>query len=483
MKKIRIWLIALTVVNLCTISWLLLNPVRTPHWIPSIKAESEVESPLLAVQDQFNRVSAEVLPSIVEINVETFLNKESGEPVPWEDFFDLPQGEDTPPQDIPSYGLGSGIIVRKIDNTYYVLSNYHVTGEALELGVTLLNGDFYEGAIVGTDERKDLALVSFESEDDLPIAKLADSDDLRVGDWVLAMGSPLGYKSSVTFGIISALGRTESPDGNINDFIQTDAAINQGNSGGALVNIHGEVIGVNTWISTSTGGNMGLAFSIPINNAKKNIDDFIEFGEIQYGWLGVSIGDVNEYLSDDLQLMEYQGVLVFQTFQDSPAAKAGIEPGDLILSLNGEEAVNRKRLTYRIGELYPGEKAVFEVYREGRILSLTANITRRASENSLGQLSSLAWPGITLLPLNQRVKDALELDADISGVMVDQIYPQTPFQQSGIKSGDVIIQLGQKDIQNMADFYSSLRNQGQVFEVKVNRLDDDQEVTLLVERK
>lgn len=478
MKKSRIFIILISLLNLS----LLLFLVTRFSMIPAVKAESGQEDPFFTVQDRFNRVSAEVLPSIVEIDVESFQSKDDSGPIPWEDFFDLPENQEPDEKDFRTYGLGSGILVRQEGNTYYSLTNYHVTGDAAELTVSLEDGRVFEGTLIGTDERKDLALVSFESEASLPIAQLGDSDELRVGDWVLAMGSPLGYKSSVTFGIISALGRMDSPDGNINDFIQTDAAINQGNSGGALVSMQGEIVGINTWISTSTGGNMGLAFSIPINNAKKNIDDFIQFGSIQYGWLGVSIGDLNDFIIDDYRHFQTKGVLVYQVFSNSPAEKAGIEPGDLILSINGLEAVSRKALTFMIGELYPGDIAEFEVYRDSTVQTFKAEIEKRGDENSLGQLSPQAWPGITLLPLNEKVQEALDLQVSLSGVMVDQVFPQTAFQKAGVLSGDVLKSINNEEILSLDDFYRLLRTKGPIIELKLERLDEGKEYTYLIER-
>lgn len=478
MKKSKIFVIFVSLLNLS----LLLFLTTRFTMLPRVKAESSGEDPFYAVQDRFNKVSAEVLPSIVEIDVESFQSKDDTGPIPWEDFFDLPEGEAPEDKDFRTYGLGSGILVRQDGNLYYALTNYHVTGDAAELSVSLEDGRVFEGNLIGTDERKDLALVSFISEEPLPIARLGDSDKLRVGDWVLAMGSPLGYKSSVTFGIISALGRMDSPDGNINDFIQTDAAINQGNSGGALVSMQGEIVGINTWISTSTGGNMGLGFSIPINNAKKNIEDFIQYGSIQYGWLGVSIGDLNDFIAEEYHFDGINGVLVYQVFSHSPAEAAGIEPGDLIISINGNEAISRKALTYMIGELYPGEIADFEVYRDGIIQTFRAEIEKRGDENSLGQLSPQAWPGISLLPLNKKVQEALDLEGDLIGVMVDQVFPQTAFQKAGVLSGDIIKSVNNEEVQTMNDFYQLIRTKGPIIEVIVERLDEGQIYTYLIER-
>jgi S1-C subfamily serine protease len=291
-----------------------------------------------SLQNAFRAVADKVTPSVMEVqtvSVTTMSNNFSG--TPWEYFFG-PQGKGGD-QEYETEGLGSGIIVRKDGNTYYVLTNYHVIEDVTEVTLVSSSGDEYSAEIVGSDSRKDLALLSFETTDAYPVAVLGDSDTVKVGDFAIAVGNPLGYMFSVTQGIVSAVGRTGGPAGNINDFIQTDAAINQGNSGGPLVNIKGEVIGINTWIASngSSAGNLGLGFAIPINNAKSTIDDLIEDGTIQSGWLGVSLTDPGRDDLAALGLTGKKGALAINVFIDSPAYKAGIRPGDFITALNGKE--------------------------------------------------------------------------------------------------------------------------------------------------
>ncbi|MDA3850943.1 MAG: Do family serine endopeptidase [Spirochaetaceae bacterium] len=440
--------------------------------LPKIKAQIPENDHFQDFQDHFNLVSAEVLPAVVEINVESLKSGQGNQPIPWEDFFDLPDQEEDTPEENRTYGLGSGIIVRKQDDGYYILTNEHVVGESPKMNVTLTDGREYEGSLVGSDGRKDLAMVFIQTDDDLTVASLGDSNVLRVGDWVLAMGSPLGYKASVSAGIVSALGRMDSPEGNINDFIQTDAAINQGNSGGALVNMHGEVVGINSWISTSTGGNIGLGFSIPINNAKKNIDDFINYGEIYYGWLGVSIGDLASYMEDEIDTQGFTGAFVYQVFSHSPAWKAGIEPGDYIISINGEEVIGRKQLTFMIGELYPGDNADFQIIRDGQLLQVSALVERRVDEDQLGQINPQAWPGINLLPFNEEIQQSLNLSDLAEGPLVDQVYPQTLFQIAGILPGDQILKINGDVILGLQDFYRSIRNNKELLELEIQRGDE-----------
>ena len=266
-----------------------------------------------AFQDVNRYVSDLVLQSVVEVDVEETKTRNVS-PIPFF-FFGTPDDEDGPFQrEYKSQGLGSGVIVLKEKNTYYVLTNNHVAGSASKITVKLNDSREFECKLIGHDERKDIALISFESKDDIPVARLGDSDKVRTGDFCFAMGAPLGYSQSVTSGIVSATGRSGSGIGNISDFIQTDASINQGNSGGPLVNIYGEVIGINTWIASSSGGSVGIGFAIPINNIKKAISDFVSTGKVSYGWLGVSLVEADKDFLNELGISGKQGALVSQIF-------------------------------------------------------------------------------------------------------------------------------------------------------------------------
>ena len=259
-----------------------------------------------ALQNSFRSISNTMLPAVVEVDVtetKTYTSPFGGMTNPFEFFFGNGNSDDSNnknnQREYESKGLGSGVIVRKTGDTFYVLTNNHVAGSATKISIKLNDGREFEGKLVGTDSRIDVALVSFESKDStIPVAKLGDSDKVQPGDICLAFGAPLGYSQSVTQGIVSAVGRNESQMSSISDYIQTDAAINQGNSGGPLVNTYGEVIGINTWIASQSGGSQGLGFAIPINNIKSSIDSFIKNGKVIYGWVGVSLVDIsNKYNS------------------------------------------------------------------------------------------------------------------------------------------------------------------------------------------
>ncbi|MEW5814884.1 MAG: trypsin-like peptidase domain-containing protein, partial [Spirochaetota bacterium] len=249
------------------------------------------------LQNSFREIAAKVLPVVVEVDVVDVLKQNAPQfSSPFDFFFSPRQDENQNPQEreYKRYGLGSGVMIRKIGDKVYVLTNNHVVGQAEEIKVKLEDRRQFKAKIVGKDEKKDLALIVFETKENVPIAEMGDSSRLKVGDWVLAVGNPLGFESTVTAGIVSAVGRKSQLGSDVatfTDYIQTDAAINQGNSGGALVNLAGQVVGLNTWIASPSGGSIGIGFAIPINNAKKAIEDFISQGRIEYGWLGINIGD------------------------------------------------------------------------------------------------------------------------------------------------------------------------------------------------
>jgi len=417
----------------------------------------QVEVDIESLQGSFRDVVSKTLPSIVQVDVVQIVSQQApSQNFPFDYFFGPQQPEEREEQ-----GLGSGVIVRRDGNTYYVLTNAHVAGEAEEIRITLNDDREYDGDLVGADARRDLALVSFESrERDIQIAQLGNSDTLQVGDWVLAMGSPFGFDSTVTAGIVSALGRTGGPAGNISRFIQTDAAINPGNSGGPLVNLAGKVVGINTWIASSAGGNVGLGFSIPINSAKKVIDDLITEGEVVYGWLGVSIGatDINDELAETMEIDDRNGSFIYSVFADSPADDAGILPGDFIIKIDDEPIDDNNELLNIIGDLLVGSEIDMELIRQGQSMTVQATITKRTEDVDYSDL----WPGITVFPITEEIREGIELDEDIDGVAVLRAEQETPTAVAGIRGGDIITQINGQDIDGVMDFYEVLSRDDEV---------------------
>jgi len=416
-----------------------------------------------ALQTTFHAVSEKMLPSVVELKTVSVRRQQAPNfnGIPWEFFFGpRDRGEQNDRErEYRSQGLGSGIIVRQKDGLYYALTNNHVVDEANEITVAMKDGKEYPAQLVGKDERKDLALVSFKTNDHYPLAALGDSDSVVVGDWAIAIGNPLGeqFSFSVTMGIVSAVGRTGGPGGNINDFIQTDAPINQGNSGGPLVNIKGEVIGINTWIASnqSGGGNVGLGFAIPINNVKRSIDEFIETGTTRYGWLGVSLMEPSRETIAGLGLENKRGALAVQVFLGSPADKGGIKPGDFITHVNGKEARGVQQLQMIVGDLRPGDNAAFTVIRDKQTKEIKVRIETRTDQ--VASDNKKLWPGLVVVPLNDQIRQNLELDKDAKGLFTAQVTPGSPADIIGIKQGDRITSVNGVNVNDIATFYKVLR--------------------------
>ena len=425
-----------------------------------------------SLQRSFREVAAFTLPSIVQIDVEEVQQQGPGDQFssPWFDFFMEEPDTDVPQErEFRSQGLGSGIVVERVGGTYYVLTNNHVIGNADAITVRLDSLDEYPAQVVGRDTRKDLAMVSFESEETIPLARLGDSDVLQVGDWVLALGSPYGFQSTVTAGIVSALGRRGGPSGNISDFIQTDAAINRGNSGGALVNLNGEVVGINTWITTQTGGSVGLGFSIPINNVARVIDDFIETGAVQYGWLGVIIRSLDDDLRDSLRIPSRDGAFVHHIFLDSPAAKGGLMPGDTVVAIDGVPIKTSDELVLMVGE-FPVEQVVtFDLLRGGEREVVSVEIGQRESEAAIANLNTRLWPGFTVYPLTDELRLDSEIPADLGGLVVSNVEPRSPGALSEARVGDVITHVDGRPVADLLDFYQLLNAGGESIDLTVSR--------------
>ena len=427
---------------------------------PAVSMPQDALAVVEALQSAFRSVSAEVLPSVVEIDVVETKTVEMGNFMngfPFNYFFDFGNESNGGTQEYKQTGLGSGVIVRKDKNTYYVLTNHHVAGSATEITVKLHDLREFTGTLVGSDDRKDIALVSFECSEDLPVAKLGDSDLVQIGDICFAMGTPMGYASSVTQGIVSATGRTGSSIGNISDFIQTDAAINQGNSGGPLVNIYGEIIGINTWIASSSGGSQGLGFSIPINNIKKAIDAFIQDGKVTYGWMGVSLVEITDEYKKALGVEGQKGAFASQVFIDSPAYKGGLKPGDFVIGLNGKVVKDVDQLVRDVGDLTVGEAAIFEVIRDGKNIELTCIIESR-TQDVLND-SAKQWPGFVALPLTDDIRKELNVGDKINGVVVSNVQAKSPAAALSLQTGDVITAVNDIAISGIEDFYSVLADE------------------------
>ena len=425
--------------------------------VPAASIPQESLKVLEAMQNVFRSISSEVLPSVVEIDV-TEKKTRPANPfgnIPFFNFgpFDDDGGKE---QEYESKGLGSGVIIRRNGKTVYVLTNNHVAGSASKITVNMNDGRSFEAKLVGSDARMDIALISFETDDkSIKVATLGDSDKVQTGDICFAMGAPLGYSQSVTEGIVSATGRSGGAIGNINDFIQTDTAINQGNSGGPLLNIYGEVIGINTWIASSSGGSQGLGFAIPINNIKHAIDEFISNGKITYGWLGVSLIDIHDDYKESLGVKGKDGAFASQIFTDSPARKGGLQAGDFIIELNGNKVKTVDQLVRNVGNLPAGVEANFKVIRNGKEIAVKVKIEER-KENA-GTDNAKLWPGFVPVPLNDDVRKQLKMeDEKVKGVVISNVQPKSPAASLRLQDGDVITAVNGKSVSSLADLYEAL---------------------------
>ncbi|MDH4557031.1 DegQ family serine endoprotease [Pseudomonas sp. BN417] len=346
--------------------------------------------------------------------------------------------------------LGSGFIISKDG---YVLTNNHVVADADEIIVRLSDRSELEAKLIGADPRTDVALLKVEGKD-LPIVKIGKSDELKVGSWVLAIGSPFGFDHSVTAGIVSAKGRS-LPNENYVPFIQTDVAINPGNSGGPLFNLDGEVIGINSQIFTRSGGFMGLSFAIPIDVAMSVADQLKAEGKVSRGWLGVVIQEVNKDLAESFGLDKPAGALVAQVLEGGPAAKGGLQVGDVILSMNGQPIVLSADLPHLVGALKPGSKIDLDVVRGGTRKTLTMAIgalpeegEEMAAAGAAGVERSSNRLGVSVVELTDEQKKGL----DIQGGVVIKDVLEGPAAMMGLRPGDVITHLNNQAISSAKTF-------------------------------
>lgn len=422
-------------------------------------AQSTWNNQVLALQQAFRDVSQSTLPVVVEINAVVVSEQQNNSSQGFEFFFGFPfnrQDEEGNPILRSQQQMGSGIIVRQNGNDVYIVTNNHVVEGATELSITMQNGNTYDAVLVGNDPRKDVALLKIESSNQVAVAVLGNSDEMMVGDFVLAIGNPYGFASTVTSGIISAKGRTESPVSNgervITDFIQTDAAINQGNSGGALVNLRGEVIGMNTWIASRNGGSVGLGFSIPINNIKDSIDSIIEIGRVSYGWLGINIVTPNETLDEQMDLDSREGAFVLSVYEDSPAMASDIFPGDLIYEVNGVTITSSDELVRSVARYSPGTSVTIKILRDGTFI--TKSIVLTEMDLGSGSNKKTLWPGFSVVPLTRELKEQLGLSRfSNNDLIIGSVMPDSEAEILGLQIGDVIKSINRRNVRSMQDFY------------------------------
>ena len=370
-------------------------------------------------------------------------------------FFGKPGRNPNQAQQRPFRGLGSGVIIDA--NEGYIVTNNHVVEKADEIIITLKDGRQIEAKKIGSDSDSDIALLQVEA-DNLTEIKISDSDKLRVGDFAVAIGSPFGLGQTVTSGIVSALGRSGLDIENYEDFIQTDAAINSGNSGGALVNLRGELIGINTAILGPNGGNVGIGFAIPSNMMHNLAKQIIEFGEVHRGVLGVSGRSVNGEIAKAMELETNQGGFIEQVMPDSAAEEAGIKPGDVIIKVNGKKVKSFNELRGKIGSIGAEKEVDLTIIRNGDEKQFTVKLKKTQASNVAAANIHRMFEGAKL-----------ENKANNKGVNIVEVAEGSPAQMIGLKSGDLITAINRTRINNIADLRSYLKDRKGVFALNIIR--------------
>jgi serine protease Do len=420
-----------------------------------------------SLEEAFIKVAEEVGPAVVSISTErvtkirdSIYESPFGRDELFDRFFRDFFGE-IPEREFTQRGLGSGAI---IDKSGYILTNEHVIREADKITVTLTDGREFDGKIRGKDERSDMAIIKIEA-DDLPVVRLGDSDKARIGQWAIAIGNPFGYavqssEPTLTVGVVSALNRSlPVAVGRGRDYsglIQTDAAINPGNSGGPLVNIKGEMIGINVAIFSTTGGYQGVGFAIPVNAAKEILNTLIEGKRVLYGWLGVSVQDIDDALAEYFDLPDKEGVIIAKILPESPAQKSGLKEGDIIRGFDGKPVKDLKSLLHIVSRTEIGKDVIVRVVREKQEIPVSVEIGERPSgieDIEENHVSKKTWRGLEVTDITPDIARRYRIDY-ITGVIVINVESSSPAYKAGIESGDIIYMINDKPVGNIGEFHA-----------------------------
>ena len=451
--------------------------------MPEVSTESPASVPFAERPQSFADLADRLLPAVV--NISTTQTVERGDmPAPdipqfppgspFRDFFDEFFNEREGPGGVPrrATSLGSGFI---ISEDGFVVTNFHVIQGADEITVLLQDETILPAEVIGTDDRTDLALLRVESDRPLPAVPWGDSETMRVGDWVIAIGNPFGLGGSVTAGIISARAR-DIRSGPYDDFIQTDASINRGNSGGPMFNLDGEVIGINTAIFSPTGGSVGVGFAIPSSLAQGVVEQLMEFGRTRRGWLGVRIQTVTEEIAESLGLEQASGALVASVTPTGPAEDAGIVAGDVILSFNDRDVEEMRRLPRLVAETPVGSTVEIVVWRRGERQTLSVELGELEPAEEEGLLAALPGEGpveddldktqdeeletlgFTLSAVTPELRSQYDLPSRSTGVLITRVLPGTPAEEKGLRPGEIIVEVGQEPVESPADVTQQIRD-------------------------
>jgi len=426
---------------------------------PEIQTASAVST--VAVPGSFSDLAERVKPAVVNISTTKIYKGRSGSVSPFgrlpfgspfrDDFFERFFG-DIPQREFKQRSLGSGFL---ISSDGYIFTNNHVVEQTDKILVKVSDGKEYEAKIIGADAKTDIALIKIKPENNLPFVDIGDSDALRVGEWVVAIGNPFGLEQTVTAGIVSAKGRVIGA-GTYDDFIQTDASINPGNSGGPLVTLRGEVIGINTAIVAS---GQGIGFAIPSNMARNVFEQIQTTGKVVRGWLGVSIQPIDPEMAKQFGLKEETGVLVANVFEKTPAEKAGLKPGDIITSVDGTPVQSTDELQNKIGSIKPGQTVTLAVIRDNKQLSIKVQLSEqpaRLTEAGIPSGEEKEWRGIKVTEVTAEMAKEIGLPS-ATGVLVTEVSPESP-AAGKITPKSVLVEVNRKAINNLKGFFKAVES-------------------------
>jgi serine protease Do len=460
---------AVTVIGLAAVTAL---PTATPA--DTTAATATAPALVAGAPSSFADLAERVSPAVVNIssthevedrgsNAIPNLPFDFPEGSPFEEFFKQFQQQQQQPRARKMSSLGSGFI---IDPDGYVVTNNHVVDGARDIEVTLTDGTDYPAELIGTDSKTDLALLKVKTDKPLPFVPFGDSDTMRIGDWVMAVGNPFGLGGTVTAGIISARGR-DINGGPYDDFLQIDAAINQGNSGGPTFSIDGSVIGINTAIFSPSGGSVGIGFAIPSNLAKPIIAELREQGHVDRGWLGVSIQPLTPELTQGMGLKSGEGALISSVQEDSPAEKAGLKSGDVVVRFGEHEIDSPKDLSRAVADTASGATVPVRIWRDGSERTIeveiaelkdeVASVTRPDDESGAAGSDTLDQLGATLAPVNERTREQFGLSDDVQGVVIADLQQDSALAEQGVRPGDVIERVNDRKISKPSDVAEALR--------------------------
>ena len=439
---------------------LFLSIIVAVAWIPT-------HADARGAPDSFADLAEKLLPAVVNISTtqkvagrsEDFPQFDFPPGSPFREFFDQFQRKRREAPQRRGTSLGSGFL---IDKTGYIVTNNHVIEGADQITVVLQDERKFEAELIGRDPKTDLALLKIKNSDDLPYVPFGDSEGARVGDWVLAIGNPLGLGGTVTAGIISARGR-DIRSGPYDDYIQTDAPINRGNSGGPLFNLKGEVIGINTAILSPSGGSIGIGFSIPAQLAVGVIDQLRKYGSTRRGWLGVQIQAVTDEIAESLGLKETSGALVAGVVKKSPAEAAGFKTGDVIVSFDGRKVPESRKLPRMVAETDVGKSVGVVVWRNGKEVKLSVKLGELEKVDQASLTTSGSPPatdkggrefdqlGLALAPVSKELAERFDLEEDVAGLVVTSVDSESNASEKGLQPGDVIVEINQEKVTSIGD--------------------------------